>query len=180
MIKFKIEGNTVECPTKWSEVTVEHFIKPEFLSGNPIHLLSVLSGVSKKKLSSTTEDLTEHFNKTVQFMVNDPKGWQGDDDKPIELELMDIKCIIPVNIEAKSFGQKIMFGQAISKSVFVYDHVPDAIAIYLGEQIFPDDWFDRIDEIKKEVLKLPITKVYRIADFFLTLLKASKRNGQST
>ena len=38
---------------------------------------------------------------------------------------------------------------------------------YFGPEIYPDDWFERIEEIKTEIMLLPIRNVFAIASFFL-------------
>jgi len=176
VIKFIFQEKTIEVPDCWDDVTVEHFINPYFLSGNSIELLSSLSGIPAVKIANTTEDMAPHFEKTVAFIKKDFKGWQGEP-KKIKLDLLGVSCVIPKNIELESFGKKIMMGDAIAKHKFVYQGIPEAIAIYLGEQIYPDDWYTRIDEIKEAVLKLPINKVYNIAAFFLILSKKFLKGG---
>ena len=179
MINFNFEGKEVSVASEWNEVTVKHFIMPEFLSGNSIELLSALSGIPATKLANATPDTQKHFNKTVAFLNADVRGWQGKAGAT-SLKLMGVKCKIPKNIELESFGKKIMMGDVIAKHAFIYEAIPAAIAIYLGEQIYPDDWYKRIDEIAEEVLKLPINKVYSITAFFLTLSKSYRRNGQGS
>jgi len=180
MIKFSFEGKEIEAPTSWDEVTVGHFIKPEFLSGNAIELLSVLSGIAPSKIANTTVDLTEYFKKTVGFLEANPSGWQGTYDKKMRLKLLGVKCDVPKNIEMESFGKKIMLGELMAKSQFIYTAIPGAIAIYLGDQIYPNDWYKRIDEIAEAVLELPIHKVYPIVSFFLILSKQYRKNGTSS
>jgi len=176
MINFNFEGVRVSVPTKWAEVTVEHFIKKEFLSGNAIQLLSVLSGIPAIKLANTTKDLTKHFERAVGFIKAEPLGWRKGSKE--EVLLMGVECRAPVNLELETFGQKILFGQALLKSTFHYEAIPEAVAIYLAPQIYPDDWFERIDEVALEVKKLPIRNVWSMADFFLTNTLTLRRGGQ--
>lgn len=175
MIKFNFEGNRISVPTEWGEVTVNHFIKKEFLSGNALQLLSVLSGIPALQLANTTKDLTNEFNRAVAFIKADPLGWKRGDAKHIEL--MGVICTAPVDLELQTFGQKILFGQVLLKSKFHYDSIPEAVAIYLAPQIYPKDWFDRVEEVSNEVKKLPISAVWNMADFFLTNTLKYRRNG---
>ncbi len=176
MITFDFEGQRVTVPTSWSEVTVEHFIMPEFLSGDALKLLSALSGIPLEKLANTKGDYTEQFNKTVHFLNANPGGWAGGE-KPDKFMLLNKPCKIPKDIELETFGQKIMMGQVIASNEFVYSAMPEAIAIYLGPQVFPKDWYNRIDEIAKEVLRMKISQVYPVAAFFLSLSKEFRKSG---
>jgi hypothetical protein len=178
MVKFNFDGTKVGCPDRWEEVSVEHFIRPEFLSGNSIKLLAALSGVPASKLANATQDMMPHFEKVVQFLKEDPKGWMGGE-LPETFTFLETECTIPRNIEMRSFGQKIMLGQALVANSFLYKSIPDAIAIYLGNQIYPDDWFERLEELKDAVLVLPINQVYPVAAFFLSHSQASRRSGKT-
>lgn len=176
MIRFKIESTSYDLPTEWSEVTVGHFIKEEFLSGDSLKLLAALSSIPIQKLACTTEDLMPKFNKAVKFLKDDPNGWRGVDEIPTTLTLLDKECIIPTNIEMKMLGQKIMLSQELAKHKYYYAAIPQAIAIYLGPQIY-EDWYDRIPEISEAVMLLPISQVYNIADFFLTNIEELYKSG---
>jgi len=177
MIKFKFENQDILMPTSWEEVTVAHFINEGFLSGNPLKLMSVLSGISVKQLANTTIDLTDKFEKGVKFLKEDPNGWKGNGEVPSSLKLLEVECKIPINIEMKMLGQKIMLEQELAKHKYFYSAMPEAIAIYLGPQIYPDDWYEKIPEIAEAVNLLPIFEVYNIADFFLTNTEPLHKNG---
>ena len=177
MIRFKLNDKTVEVATKWSEVTVKQFIDPNFLSGQTIKLLAALCEVKPEELAKCTEDLSEKFRKTSDFMKKAPAGWKTKE-IPAEFTFMDKVLTVPVNLESKMFGQKIMMQEAIVKHDSIYQSIPDLIAIYFGAEIYPDDWFDRIDELKEEVLPMPIIKVAAIADFFLISLLPSLKSGR--
>lgn len=179
MIKFKHDDGEFTAPTDWDEVLVEHFIKPEFLSGNPIKLLSALSGIPEGKLLHTTEDVLPYFERTIGFMAKDPTGWMGEDEVPETIDVLGVSCTIPKELEVQSFGQKVMFGQALQKHTFVYAGIPEAVAVYVAPQIYPDNWHEKMDEVSKAVLKLPIKKVYRVAAFFLRTSKAVSSDGQT-
>ncbi len=175
MITFDFEGQKVKMPTAWNEVTVEHFLKPEFLSGDALQLLSALSDIPMAKLANTTEDLTEKFEQGVKFMKDDPNGWMAGSTK--ELKILDVNCTIPENIEVERLGQKIMMAQELSKHTYYYSAIPQVIAIYLSPQIYPEDWYSKIEEVAEKIKQMPITKVYRIADFFLNNIELLRGNG---
>jgi hypothetical protein len=166
MQKFDFDGKEVEAPTSWDEVTVGHFVKPEFLSGSSLKLMAALSGIPTSKLANATEQVAKEFEKTVSFLKKNPLGWRGAG-VPETIEFLGVTCKVPKNIEMRSFGQKTMLADAILKSKFTYDAIPDAIAIYFGPQVYKSDWFERMDELKEEAKKLPIANVFPIADFFL-------------
>ena len=176
MITFKIDNKEVTAPTIWEEVTVKHFINPYFLSGNTIKLLAALTELPADKLANSSEDLIKKFKKTTNFLQKNPGGWLTD--TPSELEFMGKKLKVPINLEVKMFGQKIMLQEAFTKYESIYEAIPDAIAIYFGPELYPLDWFDRIDEMKQEVLPLSIKKVGPIASFFLNSFYQLQKSGK--
>ena len=177
MINFKIGEKKVSAPTSWDEVTVKHFINPHFLSGSTIKLLAALTEIKPEELANCTDDLMKKFTKVTKFMKDDPSGWKTD--IPSHFTFMDKTMPVPVNIEVKMFGQKIMMQEAIKKYDNVFESMPDVIAIYFGAELYPADWFDRIDEMREEVLKMPIKEVAAVASFFLTSLLVSPKNGKA-
>ena len=175
MIKFNFEGKKITVPTSWEEVTVGHYINPHFLSGNAINLLASLADIDPLELANAPKDYSKHFVKVVEFINKDPLGWKrGGTDK---IELMGKTCTVPQNLENQTFGQKILFGQILSKTKFHYEVIPEAVAIYLAPQIYPEKWYERIDEIAENIKALPIREVNNIADFFLTSTIAFRRGG---
>ena len=177
MITFKFQNATVEAPDQWSEVTVEHFIRPEFLTRDPVGLLAVLTGIEKGVLMNATEDISQELGRMVSFIAKEPTGYKGK--LPDRFKIMDKLVKIPKDIELEKLGQKILFSAALGKYKFAYEAIPEIIAIYLIPQMTSDGSFDdnMIDEVKDAVKKMPITYVYPVADFFLDSLKLSRRNG---
>ena len=113
MIEFVLEDQTIKLPTAWPEVTISMFTEPAFRSGDPLRLLSALSGVSTDKLANTTKDLTPYFNKVVKFMSAQPNGWRGT--LPAAIEIEGTLCTIPQDIELERYGQSLIFGQYIAQ-----------------------------------------------------------------
>ena len=177
MIVFKFQDCKVEAPDQWSEVTVEHFIRPEFLTRNPVGLLSVLTGIERGILMNATEDITEDLSRMVSFIAKDPVGYKGK--LPDGFKIMGKKVKVPEDIELERLGQKIIFAAALGKHKFAYEAIPEVIAIYLIPQLTSDGKFDdnMIPEVSEAVLKMPITYVYPVADFFLDSLKLLRKNG---
>ncbi len=177
MINFKFEDKTVSLPEKWSEVSVEMFSNPHFYSGNAIKLLASFSGIGVDKLMNTTKDLTKYLVQISNLVVKDKNGYKGTPDVPITFKLLDVDCKVPVNIEMRSFGQKVMYGQALAKCKYSNEVIPEGIAIYLAPQIFPKDWYERIDEVADEVRKMKVIDCYSLADFFLSNIQKYKPTG---
>jgi len=175
MITFKFEDQKVSIPTAWAEVTVGVFSNPDFLSGNSLALLASLSGIDIGKLANTTEDLGPHFARAVKFMKESPRGWAGKFYNKVKI--MGVTCKVPKNIEFETFGQKVMYGQALAKHRTNFATMPYGVAIYLAPQIDPLKWYERIEEIADAVKLLPITRVAPIADFFLTSTKKFRPSG---
>jgi len=178
MIYFNFDDTRVGLPESWEEVTVDMFINPLFLAGDSLGLLSALSGIPKEKLANTTEDLNPYFNKCAKFIKANPQGWRGEWDETITI--LEKTCTIPTDIELKMYGQKVMYGQALTKHDNIYAAMPEAIAIYLAPQIYGEDWYEKIDELAEEVKKLPITKIFSIADFFLSSIQPLKQDGSQS
>ena len=183
MIKFEFRDKTIEAPSQWEEVTVAHFINPHFLARDSIGLLSALSGIDRGVLLNATEDITEVLNKIVSFVALNPNGYTGD--VPQEFELMGKKCKVPVDIELERVGQKIMLQDAMGRYKFVYQAIPEAIAIYLIPELtkskeHPNGIFDdaMIPEVVEHVGALRIMDVFPIADFFLDKYRGLVKNGK--
>ena len=177
MIKFSFEDQQISLPTKWSEVTVAMFCAEGYRSGNSVKLLAALSGIEEKQLFNTTKDLTKYFKKASDFIVKNPDGWKGEPTVPTTFTLLDVECKVPKNIELERFGQKVMFGTAVHKHKYTDEAIPEAIALYLAPQIYPDDWYERIDEVAEAVGELKIIDCYSLASFFLLNIKALKSAG---
>lgn len=177
MIRFTYKDKKYELPTSWDEVTVNHFIKPEFLSGNALSLLSAISGMPVKELAYVTEDVAKRFEETVSFMNEDPDGWKGEHKE--EIDFMGKRCKIPRDLELETFGQKVMFGQALGKYSFIYAAIPEAIAIYLGPQVF-EEWYkpDLMEKMTEAVRAMPIHEVFPIASFFLRTSSVLRQSGR--
>ena len=177
MITFKFQNATVEAPDCWDEVTVEHFIRPEFLTRDPVGLLSVLTGIERGVLMNATEDITESLAKMVAFIALNPLGYQGK--LPDKFKILDKRVTIPQDIELEKLGQKIMFGAALSKHKFPYESIPELVAIYIIPQMTKDGSFDdtMIEEVSEAILKMPINYVHPVVTFFLNSLKALQANG---
>ncbi len=180
MIKFKFEDQTVSLPEKWSEVTVEIFSNPDFYSGNAIKLLSSFSGISVDKLMNTTKDLTKYLVQISNLVIKDKEGYRGSPEVCHFFKLLDVNCKVPRDIELRSFGQKVMYGQALAKCKYSNEAIPEAIAIYLAPQIFPKDWYERIDEVADAVRQMKIVDCYSLADFFLFSIQQHKSDGQKS
>lgn len=177
MIKINFEDRVVEAPTSWEEVTVETFINPHFLAGDSISLLSALTGVDRKALMNSTLDIMDKINMMVSFAVDNPHGYRGHVPQTIKLRGQD--CKIPKDIELERLGQKIMLQDAIARQNFVYQAIPDAIAIYLAPELNGGEFDDAmIPELREEVLKLKLVDVFPVADFFLSSLRNYRKNGK--
>lgn len=179
MIEFQFEEKTISLPTEWGEVTVETFVNPDFLSGDSIQLLSTLSGISREKLLNTTENLTPYFEKVSSFIKKDPQGWRGGD-TPIDIEIEGVVCPIPADIELERFGQKVLMGQYIGKYSNPIEAIADCVAIYFAPYIYPEEWDEKIDSLSDKIKALPVTKIYPVADFFLSTILAYKASGTTS
>ena len=177
MIKFQFRDKEISAPSQWEEVTVRHFINPHFLARDSIGLLSALSGIDRTVLLNATEDIAETLNKIVSFVALNPNGYMGD--VPKEFELMGKKCKVPVDIELKRVGQKIMLQDAMGRHKFIYQAIPEAVAIYLAPEINDGVFDDKmIPEVAEHVLGLRIMDVFPVADFFLNNYRSITKSGE--
>ena len=176
MITFKFENKSVAAPDCWEEVTVGHFINPYFLSGDSISLLSSLSGIDRNKLLNTVEDIEGPLTRMVAFIVNDPEGFKGKLTE--EFEFRGKKLKVPMDIEVERIGQKILLQDAMRKYSFIYEAIPDAVAIYLQPElnngVFDDSM---LADMREEILLLKIRDVFPIASFFLTKYRSYQTSG---
>lgn len=182
MIKFKFnhgeEKIEVNAPTEWSEVSVDIFCNPFFLSRDSISLLSALSGIERTTLLNSKEDITPQLLKMTRFINEDPEGFQRKE-KPKTFKLRGKDCVVPLDIEMERVGQKILFQDSLVKHKFIYEGIPEAIAIYLIPELTEDGQFDdsMVDEVAEEVRQLKIVDVFPVASFFLSSYKRLQKNG---
>lgn len=177
MIDFKFNNVTISAPSEWNEVSVGHFIQPQFLAGDSVGLLCALTGIERKVLLNATEDIMPKLAKMVEFYTKNPTGYKGELKKTIRLKGKKIK--IPQDIELEYLGQKILFATMLGKYNFTYEAIPEAVAIYVAPQLHPEGEFDDaiVEEIIEDIKMLPITQVYPVADFFLDSLRTSLKSG---
>ena len=182
MIRFKfkgLEGGTisVNAPDCWDDVLVKHFVNPMFLSGDSIGLLSSLSGIDRKTLLNSKEDIAGQLTRMVEFIRLNVNGFKMKE-KPERFKLMGVDCLVPKDIELERVGQKIMFQNAMAKHKFIYEGIPEAIAIYLAPELNNGEFDDeKLPEIEEAVMELRIVDVFPIADFFLNSYRALIRSG---
>ncbi len=183
MINFVFKGLEgedikVSAPNKWSDVLVSHFINPYFLSKDSLSLLSALSGIDRNVLLNSKADITGQLMAMTSFIAINPEGFNIKQ-CPEKFKLRGVECLIPADIELERVGQKIMFQDAMVKHKFVYEAIPEAIAIYmapgLNNGVFDDSL---LPDIIEEVKGLRIIDVYPIAAFFLTSFRALVKNGK--
>lgn len=176
MIKFKFNNATIEAPDRWEEVKVEMFCHPYFLARDAVGILSVLTGIDKHVLMNTKEDLVKPLTDMVAFIATDPEGYQKMKRKDVTID--GIKCKIPKDIELERLGQKIMIQAIMGKHTYLYEGIPEAVAIYLIPQLNDGNFDDAlIEDVAKSVSKLRIIDIFPVADFFLSRYRASIKNG---
>lgn len=179
--RFRSEDNKdilVNAPERWEEVTVDTFCNPAFLSRDSLSMLSALSGIDRPTLLNSTADITPQLLKMVAFISTNPEGFSLNK-KPKKFTLMGKECQVPIDIELERVGQKIMFQDSLVKHKFIYQGIPEAMAIYLIPEL-NDGKFDdaMIPEVSEEIRKLRIVDVFPIANFFLSSYKRLVKNGK--
>ena len=183
MIKFKfkgLEGGTihVNAPDCWEDVLVKHFVNPDFLARDSISLLSSLSGIDRNTLLNSKEDIAGQLIRMVGFISIDKNGFNIKE-KPERFKLMGVDCLVPKDIELERVGQKILFQDAMVKHKFIYQGIPEAIAIYLAPELNNGEFDDsKLPEIIEAVMGLRLVDVFPIADFFLIKCRLLMRNGK--
>lgn len=179
MIHFRFINDTIDAPDCWEDVTVEMFCNPYFLTRDAVGMLSVLTGIEKHVLMNTKEDLEEPLMKMIKFIADNPMGYKKALPKTIKVN--DIKCKIPKDIELERLGQKIMLQAVMGKHTYVYEGIPEAVAIYIIPELNKGEFDDSmIEDVTDQIKKLRIVDVYPVADFFLNKYKAIIKNGTAS
>ena len=178
-IRIEINDQTIQAPTSWEEVKVSHFINPEFLTMDSLGLISSLTGIDRRALMNSKDDVMDKVGKMVEFIALDPRGYA----KAVMMEtftLRGVECKVPMDIEVERLGQKIMLQDAMGRNKFIYQAIPEAIAIYLIPQLNNDEFDEKlIPDLVEEVKELRIVDVFPIADFFLSSYRSMLKNGKA-
>lgn len=183
------KSKTISVPVRWEETSVELFQKiAKEWDGDRLTLFSLLTGLNAENLQHSTDPLVqEAFVGSTRFVFDQSVNWSGLA-MPATIDILGKTVVIPKNVGRLTLGQNIAIRErmddvqegrvADSLKVFFVDKfmfdeiISFAIATYLQPLIDEKPYDDeRAAEIEKEILKMPILKVYAIGFFFLNRLQ---------
>ena len=174
---FKLGNLRFTVPNSWDECSTKLFFELSATDPNDyLAMLSVLSGVDKRKLSNIKQ-----FN--LDQILEPHLNWMGDKidwkniyrQREVILGLKKIK--VPDDLDLESFGQKIVMDGIIKECTKTDNEVttvnfsrliPYAFAVYFCGKYYGKDFErDLVDNMIPKVMDMPIMTVYPIGAFFL-------------
>lgn len=174
---FKLGKLRFSVPNSWDECSTELFFNLAATDHNDyLAMLSVLSGVHKKELSSVKQlNLDKVLEPHLDWM-SDKIDWKNID--PPRYIYMGIrKMKVPFDLDLKSFGQKLVLDTMVKECTKEADDktqvnmtklIPYAFAVYFADKYYDGDFDqDLVDKFLPRVMELPIMTVYPIGAFFL-------------
>lgn len=197
---FKIHSSKgireLNIPISWETLSTGQFINmaTDWDGEDLVKLFSILSGIEYKTLEKTHDFiLEEQLLNATKFVYDSPMDFK-DAPPPHWVEVGKKKIRIPVKVGSLSIGQSIHVRKAMDKCIadkVGYDRlIAFIVAIYLQpfyelsqEELDKQPAFEGLSFdfhnamlLEEEVLKMPITKTFPLAAFFLRKLT---KPGQS-
>lgn len=166
MLTLSINGKKYTCPAHWGEVSTETYqrifkewaTEPDLLKRDYFQLFSILTGTNFKKSDSTKVEQT--IWSAIKWTMEDEPMFH------VEPKVMEFKgARVPVDLGKMSIGQMIMIKQTIT-GVALETVLAKVTAIIMQPAIDGGDFNpDRVEELEKEILSMPITVVGPIGFF---------------
>lgn len=173
MIPLKIGEIKTNIPTSWDEITLRQYMDlgtyREDL--NILRLLSILTGVEYRTLLNVNADsFDDRIIDSIEFIKTPLDIYTLEEKETLNWRGREI--IIP-DPSTHTIGQKLALQSKIRQLQETGEGshailVSYAIAIYLQPLIDKSEFDDsRIEEIRKDVLTLPLVVAYPVGSFFL-------------
>ena len=174
---FRLGGKKISIVNSWDECSTDLFFKLGATDHNDyLAMLSVLCGVSKKRLSQSKQTNLDTILAPHLEWMHQEIDWK-DIERPKEVIIGLNKIKVPTDLDLESFGQKIVMDGIIAECSKTVDEettvnfsklIPYAFAVYFCGKFYGKD-FDRdlVDDLLPRVMKMPIMTVYPIGSFFL-------------
>jgi hypothetical protein len=176
MISFKANGNKMVVAGCYEEMRTRHYqrilkewdTKPLPENRDYFKLFTILSDSDFTSANLSVEDKISMEN-LVRWFVEQP--FEFSKEFPKVMEFKGKVIILPKSIGDLGIGQNIFLHQQIKGTKFLEENISIALATFI-QPLFDGAKFDsdRVKEIEKEILEMPIHLTYPIGFFLLSRL----------
>lgn len=173
MKQYKLNGQTVNIPEKWSECTFIQLVRMNLLPENEAQVVSIFTGMSEDFLLLCKEvDIFEKILVDISFMSTDIPNIPIIDFITID----EKKYKVPKDLMFESVAQyedmKVVIKQLQNEGdkltdLEVMELYPSMIAIYIQPQIDGEYDYFKAQELANKIYLLPCMEVIGIGSFFL-------------
>lgn len=172
MTPIKINGQSLEIPSQWEEVTTMQFIALSDSDDKPNHIvriISALTGIEYETLAATTCELSDAVLSAVAFIGSPP-----DFSKLIAPDKINVggKLLqVPKDITTETLGQKTLVQQKINECVEAKQELSTIIPFTIAQYFQPayDDvkYNDkRAEQFEAITRHCKIVEAFPVANFF--------------
>ena len=170
-------------PEGYHEVTLQQFIHlHQQERGDVLALLEALTGVPRATwMNVSAADYETKLLPQLEWMATIPDFKSLPVPKIVTISGAEIQ--VPTQLNELTWGQKLQFELCLSQAWdeqgnIRYTMIPDAIAVYLADSKPYTD--EKYEQMKTDVMQLPITIAYPVASFFLTGFLSCYRTNRNT
>jgi hypothetical protein len=174
MTPIKINGQSLEIPSSWDEVTTMQFIELSDSEERPNHIvriISALTGIEYETLAATECEIAESVLQAVAFIGTPP-----DFSKLIAPDKINVGgklLTVPKDITSETFGQKTLVQQKINECVEAKKElssiIPFTIAQYFQPAYYDSKYNDKQAEQFESITRhVKILEAFPVANFFLS------------
>lgn len=173
MIPLKIGEIKTNIPTSWDEITLRQYMDLQTYREdlNILRLLSILTGVEYRILLNVNADsFDERIMDSIEFIKEPIDIYTLEESDVLDWKGRELKVPDP---STHTIGQKLALQSKIRQLQETGEGshailVSYAIAIYMQPLIDKSEFDDtRVEEIRNDVLALPLVKAYPLGSFFL-------------
>lgn len=178
MISLKTNGNKILVPGCYEELTTGRFQKAVTWDSSPppdkrdyLQLFCLLSGTDFKSSDLTTSQQVTLEN-TIRWYFEQP--YEFSKELPKAIKFKGKILMLPRDLGDLGIGQNIFLHQRIVQTKFLEENIAVAAATII-QPLYDNAKFnsDRVKELEKEILEMPITVIYPIGFFLLSRLLPS-------
>lgn len=180
MIKFKLNGKSIEVKTSWDELSFNQYYQIFNLKDDLLQAVAICTGLSYDILKNAKIVMLDQVISAMSFL-NKPAEWSGSCLQVGKYEL-PINHKGQFNIQFESLGQfedmrQVMKG--IKDVVTLTEAYPKFVAIYLQKIRDKEYSHGAAMEMVEEVKAMPAKEVITLGSFFYVRL-TSLLNGTKT
>lgn len=185
MTPIKINGQSLEIPSSWDEVTVGQFIQLRESAEcvNPVaKIISALTGIEYETIESMKCDVSDAVLQAINFVGNVPEFSKMIAPDKINIGGTDYDVI--KDISEETFGQKIMMQQKINEATEAGKDlsvlIPFAIATYFQPIVFNEKYSGKkAEQFETVTSQCKIIEAFPVANFFLSRCIHSQKKNQN-